>query len=265
MENTTLLNSKNVRSLVMLVLASATIALLVYAHTTYKMSQNQYGPTTINVRGEGEVLAKPDIGSFSFSVRAEGEDAAEAQEKSAEINNAIIAYLKEQGVEEKDIKTQYYNLNPKYRYEERVCPFGSYCPPGEPIIDGYEVSQNVTVKVRDLDKSGDLITGVGERGASAISGLSFPLAATANLEAEAREIAIADAKDKAEKLVKDLDSRIVKLVGFYEEEYYPMPYGYGGDMLATAVVSMDAAPASPELPTGENTIRKVVNITYEIR
>ncbi len=265
MENTTLLNSKNIRLLVMLLLASATIALLVYANATYRMSRNQFGPITINVQGEGEVLAKPDIGSFSFSVRAEGKDAAEAQEKSAETNNAIIAYLQEQGVEDKDIKTQYYNLNPKYRYEERVCPFGSYCPPSEPIIDGYEVSQNVTVKVRDLDKSGDLITGVGEKGASDISGLSFTIDDTDALEAQAREMAIADAKEKAKKLAKDLDSRLVKMISFYEEQGgYPMPYGYGGAMMDKAV-AMESAPVSPELPTGENTIRKVVNVTYEIR
>jgi len=266
MENTTLINSKNVRLLVMLVLASATIALLVYAHATYKMSRNQFGPTTINVQGEGEVLAKPDIGSFSFSVRAEGENAAQAQEKSAEINNKVIAYLKEQGVEEKDIKTQYYNLNPKYRYEERVCPFGSYCPPGEPIIDGYEVNQNVTVKVRDLDKSGDLITGVGERGATDISGLSFTIDDTAALEAEAREMAIKDAREKAEKLAKDLDSRLIRMIGYYEEQGgYPIPYGMGGDMMEKSMVAMDSAAVSPELPTGEDTVRKVVNITYEIR
>lgn len=267
MENTTLLTSKNVRVLVMLVLASATVALLVYAQATYRMTQNQFGPTTINVQGEGEVLAKPDIGSFSFSVRSEGKEAAEAQEKSAEKNNAIIAYLQEQGVEEKDIKTQYYNLNPKYRYEERVCPFGSYCPPGEPIIDGYEVSQNVTVKVRDLGKSGDLITGVGEKGASDISGLTFTIDDTTVLEAQAREEAIADAKEKAGRLAKNLDARIVKMVSFYEEQGgYPMPYGYGGDMMMEkAAVAMDAAPITPNLPTGENTIRKVVSITYEIR
>jgi len=266
MENTTLLNSKNFRALVMLVLASATIALLVYAQATYKMAQNQYGPTTINVRGEGEVLAKPDIGSFSFSVRSEGKNAAEAQEQSAEISNNIIAYLKSEGVEDKDIKTQYYNLNPKYRYEDRACPFGSYCPPGEPIIDGYEVSQNIVVKVRDLDKSGSLITGVGEKGASDISGLSFTIDDTDVLEAEARELAIADAKEKAQKLVKDLDSRLVRMIGFYEEEGgFPRPYGYGGDMMEKSVVAMDGAAVSPELPTGENTISKVVNITYEIR
>ena len=267
MEKTTLNTSKYVRALVMLVLASSVIAILVYANATYKMSQNQFGPITINVQGEGEILAKPDIGNFSFSVRSEGEDAATAQDKSAEAINEILTYLAEEGVEEKDIKTQHYNLNPKYRYEERICTTNRYCPPGEQIIDGYEVSQNITVKVRDLDKSGDLISGVGGKGATDISGLSFTIDDTAELEAQAREIAIADAKEKAKKLAKDLDSRLVKMISFYEEQGYPSPYGYGGDMMERAVMSapMMDAKISPEVPTGENMIRKVVNITYEIR
>lgn len=268
MEYTSLHTSKYVRVLTLLVLASAAIALLVYAQATYKMSQNQFGPTTISVRGEGEVLAKPDIGSFSFSVRSEGKDAAEAQEKSAAAINDILAFLKEKGIEDKDIKTQYYNLNPKYRYTERICVQGSFCPPGEQIIDGYEVSQNIEIKVRALDTAGDLITGAGERGATDISGLSFTIDDPAVYEAEARGKAIADAKEKAEKLATDLDARLVKIISFYEEEPgYPNPYGYGGDMMAERAMSAgkDGALISPQVPTGENTITKKVTISYEIR
>src|SRR5690606_4534245 len=108
----------------------------------------QYGLTTISVRGEGEVMARPDIGTFSFSVMAEGADATAAQNDSATKINAITDHLKGAGIEERDIKTSSYNLNPKYRYETRPCPVNTYCPPGNPVIDGYEVSQTITVKVR---------------------------------------------------------------------------------------------------------------------
>ena len=152
MDSQSFLSKGYVQALLTLILLGVVVALGAYANLTFKQARGAYtGDTTISVSGSGEVLAKPDIGQFSFAVRAEGETATEAQEKSAEAINTILGYLEDAGVAEKDIKTQYYNLNPKYRYEERICAANTYCPPGEPIIDGYEVSQNVSVKVRDLE------------------------------------------------------------------------------------------------------------------
>jgi len=264
-------NTKNffalgyVRVIMVLILLAVLGALVSYTHYTLKQARyNNWGPTTINVRGEGEVLAKPDIGQFSFSVRAEGEDANTAQEKSAESINAIIDYLTGESVHESDIKTQNYYLNPTYTYTERVCAVGSYCPPGEQEIDGYEVTQSVVVKVRDLEAAGDLISGVGQRGATNISSLQFTIDDETTLQAEARAEAIADAKQKAKELARDLDVRLVRMVSYYEEQgYYPEPYygGYGGDM----AMSESAVRKSPSLPTGEDEIKSVVNITYEIK
>ncbi len=255
-----------VRVLLVLALVGLVAAFGAYTYQTLKTAKYQYmGPTTINVRGEGEVFAKPDIGSFTFSVRAEGVDAAEAQTKSAEAINGILAYLKEAGVEDKDVKTTNYNLYPTYNYgEDRVCAWGQYCPPMDPVIDGYEVSQMVEVKVRDLDKSGDLISGVGGKGATDISGLTFTIDDESELKAEARELAIAEAKEKAKELADDLDVRIVRMVGFYEEENYPMPY-YGGYAEADMAMSKEQAMVAPSMPSGENTIKTTVNITYEIK
>ncbi|MCA9366366.1 SIMPL domain-containing protein, partial [Candidatus Kaiserbacteria bacterium] len=168
MDTKPLFSTWYIRLLIALVLFGACLALMAYTNLATKQAKyDMTGPTTIMVEGQGEVMAKPDIGQFSFSVMAEGADAVTAQDKSAESINAIVAYLSDNGVEEKDIKTQNYYLNPKYRYEERVCPaINSYCPPGDRVLDGYEVSQTIVVKVRDLDKAGGLISGVGERGAT---------------------------------------------------------------------------------------------------
>lgn len=260
--NQQLLSLWYVRVLLVLALLGVVTSLAAYTKATLREAKyGQYGMASFNVRGEGEVNAKPDIGQFSFSVRAEGKDAATAQNDSAKKINDIIAFLKESGVEEKDIKTSDYSLNPKYRYENTVCAAGMYCPPSNPIIDGYEVSQTVEVKVRDLDRSGDLITGAGERGATNISQLQFTIDDESNLKAEAREKAIADAKEKAERLADALGVKIVRMMSYYEEEAYPTPYyGMGGAMESSAVKSV-----SPDMPTGENTIKSTINITYEIR
>lgn len=259
-------NRGYVQFLMTLIMVGVLIALGSYARLTFLAGNGTpENPTMIQVTGMGEVLAKPDIGSFSFAVLAEGETATEAQEGSAEAINAIMAYLKGEGIEERDIKTQYYNLSPRYRYEERVCVEGSYCPPGNPVIDGYEVSQNITVRVRDLESAGELISGVGDRGATNISGLNFTIDDETVLQAEARKKAIDDAKLKAAQLADDLGMELVRIVDFYENggNRYPMyNTAYGGDMAMEESMSLKAAPS---VPTGENSIVSNVSLTVELR
>jgi uncharacterized protein YggE len=244
----------------------AVLALGAYINLTLK--QTQYlntGPVTISVVGEGEVLAKPDIATFSFSVRSEGDDATTAQSKSAEAVNAIIDYLKDEEIDEKDIRTQYYNLNPRYEYTEPICNTRGFCPQGERVLRGYEVSQSISVKVRKTDTAGELISGVGALGATDVSGLQFTIDDEDALIAQAREKAIADAKEKGEKLANDLGVRIVRMAGFWEDQG-PMPYyGKGGDMMMADMAVAESAPIAPSLPSGENTITARVNISYEVK
>ena len=137
MEGKSFWGKEYVQVLLTIVLIGVIVALAAYSFYTLKQSEGVYtGAAVITVQGEGEILAKPDLGEFSFSVLAEGATASEAQSKSAESMNAVLTYLKEAGVEEKDIKTENYYLNPKYRYESTVCT-PSYCPPSNPVIDGY--------------------------------------------------------------------------------------------------------------------------------
>lgn len=266
MQSQSLFEKTPMQLLVALLVLMGVLALGAYAQLTFKKAnESSFGPATINVTGIGEVLAVPDIGNFTFSVQAEGENATEAQDASARDMNAIIAYLTEQGVEEKDIKTTNYNLNPQYRYEERVCPENSFCPPGERVLDGYMVSQSVSVKVRDTEQSGVLISGVGERGATNISSLYFTIDDEDAIKAEARSLAIADAKQKALTLAKDLGVRVVRIANYHESTGdYPVAYGLGG---AERMAVMDEAAefAAPSVPTGENTTTVQVVLVLEVR
>ncbi len=262
MENS-FLGSKSNRVLLTVALLALILALGTYS--TYTMKQSKYlhiGPVIISVTGEGEVTAVPDVAQFNFSVTATGTDSSKAQEASGVAMNTILSYLKEKGIEDKDIKTSDYNVYPHYRYDAMPCTL-SYCPPGRQTEDGYEASQTVTVKVRNMDISGELIAGVGGLGATNISGLQFTIDDTDALEDEARTKAIADAKAKAEVLSKELDVRIIKMTGYYEENV-GMPYGYGmgGNMMEKA--ESDSF-SGPELPAGEDTVRSQVTITYMVR
>ena len=219
---------------------------------------------TVTVSGEGEVFAVPDIATFTFSVVEEKPNARGAQEVATEKINTILEFVRESGVENKDIKTVSYNLYPLYDYVQEVCN-EFRCPPGKQVLKGFEVNQTIEVKVRDTSEAGAIIAGVGERGTSNISGLTFTIDNEDVLKEEARKKAIDDARGKAKILSKDLGVRLVRVVSFYESSGdVPIYYrdfakleGMGGD---------GAFPLpAPEIPSGENKIISNVSITYEIR
>ncbi len=221
---------------------------------------------TITVSGEGEVFAVPDTATFSVTVQEEAKEVKTAQETATKKNNAIVAYLKEQGIDEKDFQTTDYNVYPQYDYIQAACS-GGYCPGGRQVLRGYQVSQTITVKVRDTQKAGDLLSGVGSLGASSVSGLSFTIDDQDALEAEARDKAIKQAEEKAEALAKSLGVRVIRVVGFSENGYQPYyAYGRGAGMdTAVAQEAKLAVAPSPDLPTGQNKILSNVSVTYEIR
>ena len=221
---------------------------------------------TITVSGEGEVFAVPDTATFSVTIQEEAKQVKDAQEVATEKSNDIIAYLKKQGVEEKDIKTADYSVYPQYDYTNAACS-GGYCPPGRQVLRGFQVSQTLTVKVRDTEKAGDLLSGVGELGATSVSGLSFELdtADQTAKEAEARGEAIEDARTKAEALAGQLGVSLVRIVGFSENGNYPMYYAKAEMSMAADGRGGAALPPSPQIPVGENKITSNVSVKYEIR
>lgn len=242
-------------------LVAIAFAGLAYGYLNFKQAKYAgFGPTVINVSGVGEVNAKPDIGSFSFSVNAESEEAGAAQSEAAEKMNDITAYLKEQGVDEDDIKHEYYSLQPRYRQE--VARSSVYVPVNM-VEDGFTVTQGVSVKVRNLDMSGELIAEVGNRGAQNISNLNFVIDNDQALAEEARIAAIEDAKSQAEKIAESLGMRVVKTTSYYEENNYDYPYGgYGRQM---DMVATEGGMVPPEFSTGENTVTKRVSVSFELR
>jgi len=215
---------------------------------------------SINVSGKGEVVAIADIATFNFAVNEEGKKVEEAQSKATEKINKAIDYLKSQGIEDKDIKTVSYNVNPKYEWQRGICNEIS-CDSGKSILVGYEVSQSIDVKVRETVKAGEVLAGIGTIGISNVSGLQFKVDDEETLKSEARTIAIENAKKEAEKIAKDLGVKLVRVISYYEESE-EMPYGgygMGGDMMEAKVS------AAPQLPTGENKVTSKVSVSFEIK
>lgn len=216
---------------------------------------------TISVSGYGESYSTPDIATFTYSVVSERPTVAAAQADATSKANATLAYLKEAGVDEKDIQTSNYAISPQYDWVQEACAAG-VCPGGRQILRGYEVRQSTTVKVRDTGKAGELLSGIGARGATEVSGLSFTFDNPLQGQLEARERAIADAKTKANELATQLGVSIVRVVSFNESSGGVEPLYRGFDM---AVGGAGEGKAAPEISVGQNKVTSSVTVTYEIR
>jgi len=225
---------------------------------------------TIAVTGHGEMLAVPDVATFYFSVSSLKATVGDAQADATAKANAVTDYLHAQGVDKKDIQTTDYSVNPQYEYQNASCPAVApgnatmYCPPGRQVLKGYEVRQTTTIKVHDTTKAGDLLTGVGGKGATEVSGLSFTFDDPSGVQNQARDKAIADAKKKADMLAKSLGVSLVRVVAFSENGsgYFPRTMTAYGEVANQA---MDSKAAPPEIATGQNKVSNDVSITYEIR
>lgn len=212
---------------------------------------------TITVTGTGEATAIPNSARFTVGVVNEAEVAETAQTQSTEEINAIIGYLRDQGVAEENIKTISYNISPQYAFSNQ----GSIRPPtGERQLVGYEVSQRLEVTTENTDQAGTLLSGVGERGADNVSSLSFVVEDEQALERQAQVNAISDARENARELAEALGVNLASVVG-YNQRGGVQPY-----RLESAAVTADdsGGSATPEIPTGENRLEVEVEVIYEI-
>lgn len=247
------------------------LGLFLVAQTINAFKENKYigamgvPSNVISVSGEGEVFAVPDIATVSFSVVEEAEDVATAQEEATAKMDQVLAALQGFGIEERDIQTVGYNVYPKYEYSTVACTQFS-CPPSRQTLTGYEVSHHLNVKIRNVEQAGDVLSAIGGLNVTNVSGISFTIDDEDELQRQAREMAIEDAREKAEQLADDLDVRLVRIVSFSENGVSPifMQKGIAYD-LAVEEARGGAGSAPVPLPTGENRIVSHVTVTYEIR
>ena len=221
---------------------------------------------SFSVSGEGEVVAIPDVAQFTFEVITQGgTDIADLQTQNVDKTNNAIAFVKAQGVEDKDIKTQNFSLDPRYQYYNcSPRPLGGEvapCPP--PEIVGYTITQTVAVKVRDFSKIGTIVSGVVENGANSVSQLSFTIDDPDKAESEARTQAIQKAREKAKAVAKAGGFSVGRLLSiqeggspiFYSSYDKAAEYGLGG--------AVPSAPA-PTIEPGSQEVKIFVTLVYEI-
>ncbi len=219
-----------------------------------------YTSRTITVSAEGKATVAPDIARLSFSVVTEGKDPKVIQEENTKKMNSAIEFVKASGVEDKDIKTSNYNLYPRYYYDPK--PLGTV---ESPSIIGYTVTQTVSVKVRDLEKVGEILGGLPGKGINQIEQVTFDIDDPDRYLNEAREEAFTKARDKAEAMARMNNSRIRRVITFSEGGGgYPIPIYYKAEMASDGRGGAVGAPA-PALEPGSQDVTVSVSVTYEIK
>ena len=245
-----------------LILAVLLVGFAAYSYAdTYSKQVQPSSYRAFSVTGEGKVVGIPDVAAFTFSVISQGgKDLAKLQTENNTKANKAIAYLKDGGVSKDDIKTDGYNVEPRYQYFSCPTQMSAACPPAE--IVGYSVTQTVSVKARDFGKIGSLVSGVVSNGANSVSQLNFTIDEPSTLENAARTKAIDQAKAKAQAIAKAGGFSLGKLLDIQEGGYYPQPMYYAKS--AMMETSMGGAPVAPDIQAGSQDVKINVTLRYEI-
>ncbi|MGI9117926.1 MAG: SIMPL domain-containing protein [Minisyncoccia bacterium] len=221
----------------------------------------------ISFTGKGEVNATPDVAVLTANINGEGSTRADAVTKQAVLKKKITDALVPFKIADKDIKTEYISTNPKYEYKQSTI----YCvmapcpqPEGKNVIVGYTTNEQLVIKVRNVDDAGAVYDALSKLGSVDISGPNLQIDNDEALRAEARKIAIDDAKSKAEVLARDLGVHLVRIVSFNEDGYANPVYRESGGMMYDAKAVSAPAPTT-NISAGENKITSNVTISYEIR
>ncbi len=233
---------------------------------TFSRSAEPSSYRSFSVSGEGKVVTVPDVARFTFTVLTQGgPDLGALQKDNTEKVNGSLAFIKSKGVQEKDIKTAEYSVDPRYQYftcNPSILGGTQACPPAE--IVGYTVSQTVEIKARDFSKVGELISGVVEHGANSVSQLQFTLDEPDKAQSQAREQAIAKAKEKAYAVARAGGFGVGKLLSIDENGVIPyadyLPRGE-----AFASLAPKGAPTPPTIQPGSQEVKVNVTLRYEIR
>jgi len=223
-----------------------------------------YPDRTIGITGEGEIQAVPDIAVFTFQIQEEADSVDAAQEVVSEKIDAIMTILDEAGIDEKDIKTTNYAANPQYDWLPPADCDREYCGNVQ-TLRNYRVSQSTEVKVRESAKAGEIVGKIGNENVTYISGLNFTIDDQDVLEDQAIELAIEDAREKAEKRADLMGVRLGGIIDFYDmgDGGYHEPHFDDYALEARSVMSEKTS--EPAFAAGESTIRKSIEVIFEIK
>lgn len=222
-----------------------TILILAITAMTTLVHAQQIEPT-VGVTGEGKVIVVPDEVTISLGVQTQGKDAAAVKSENDKAVDKVLDFLLKKNIPQNQVQTEYVSLNKNYDYNTKVY--------------NYNASQTISVKLKDLSKYDEIMSGLVASGINSINGVNFGSSKMDTYEAEARKKAVANAKMKAQEYAGVLGQKIGKAVQIAEQgTNTPQPQ----PMYKMAMSeSMDSSQRT--LAPGEMTISSKIQITFQL-
>ncbi|MBZ9676157.1 SIMPL domain-containing protein [Mesorhizobium sp. ES1-1] len=210
-------------------------------------------PPRIIVSGEGEATVAPDLAVLTLSVMREAKTARAALDANNDAMAAVIAAMKSSGIVDRDLQTAGIQINPRYNYTNK--PDGSQ----DAELVAYQVTNTLSVRVRDVDKTGEVLDKAVTLGVNQGGGVAFTNddpAATVN---EARKRAVADALAKARTLAEAAGVSLGRVLEITDQNIAPVP-------MPINAKAFDSAPrAAVPMQAGENSYSVQVTVTFELK
>ncbi len=204
----------------------------------------------LSVVGEGKVDATPDTVYVDVGVAVSNiKTAEEAQNTISQKNNEIVKALSKLEIAESDIKTKNFSVYPNYSYEN-----------GRNNITGYNGNVTISVKSSDLSKAPKIITEVTNAGANQIEGVRYVIDNPDKYREQARQKAIDNAREQANKLAQTLGIKLGRVVNISESQVsVPGPIYYAADKAS----GMGGGQSAPDLSAGTQTVSSTVTLYFE--
>lgn len=210
---------------------------------------------TLNVDGNGIVIADPDIARATVGVEINASTAREAQTVAAETMAAVLEAIKALGIDEADIQTNLFFISPRHdhRMDART---GNW----EQILIGYQLIHTLNVTIHDIDMIGELIYAASSAGANRASNVTFDVSNREELYLEALEMAIADGLRKANVMARALNISIGAPTAVRENTVFA-PFARSV-MVESAVFSFDMGMGAAPIQSGQIEITAGVSLTF---
>lgn len=231
--------------------ALAALALPAFAHSAAYAQERQPAPRVI-VSGQGESSIRPDMAVLTLGVTREAPTAREALDANNDAMAAVLAAMKTEGIADRDLQTSNFSINPVYVYPKPEEPSQA------PRITGYQVSNSLSVRVRDIARIGPVLDKSVTLGVNQGGGISFTNDDPSAALTEARTRAVKDAMAKAKTLAEAAGVNLGKIIEITEQSMMPQPMPYA--MKAPEMAASDSVPVA----AGENAYRVDVNVTFEL-
>ena len=207
--------------------------------------------TRLDVSATGTVSRVPDLAIITAGVVTKSQTASGAIADNATRMERVRAALKRAGIADRDIQTSSINLNPHYRYDNNQ----------PPVLTGYQASNNVSIKFRDIRNSGRILDALVAEGANQINGPSLTIDKPEAATDEARAKAIAVGRARADLYARSLGMRVVRLLSVSESGGYSRPMPYAAD----AIMVTGSRVAKTEIDPGTQDLQVTLAMSFELQ